>query len=174
VELLAGMVILVVAVTGSLTLFISTVRQSREAAIRNQLQAAVDEDLALVQQLNDRYRCGNLASSTDNCAVLNAEPNELQYAPAPPATASFPGSGYERFRTLCRDGTLTASLITAINGLPQPAGITRVAVAEDPVTGTGSNVLQAHRYRVTWTQTGPSTELRQLYLTPSVARWCPS
>ena len=167
VEVLVGGVVLSLAVIGAVGAFNITINQTQNARARNERQATVDQDLADVLQLNDRYSCANLpltgAASTD-CAVATADPGESGYTPGPVPTASYAGSGYQRFQNLCSNNTLTAVLIANINAATDPAGINRNAEAD---------VAIPHLYWVTWTDTATNLQLRRVSLTPTVARWCP-
>jgi prepilin-type N-terminal cleavage/methylation domain-containing protein len=166
IEVLVGVVVLSVAVIGALSAYNITINQTQNSRNRNEQQATVDQNLADVLQRNDRYSCSNLpltgATASDNCAVAAADPGESGYTPGPVPTASYSGSGYQRFQTLCNTNTLTTSLIANINAAAVPAGINRTVEADASVP---------HLYWVTWTASG--TQLRRLSLTPTVARWCP-
>jgi prepilin-type N-terminal cleavage/methylation domain-containing protein len=169
IEVLVGVVVLSVAVIGAVAAFNITINQTQNARTRNERQATVDQDLADVLQRNDRYNCAApilplTGATTSNCAVGTADPGESGYTPGPVPTASYSGSGYERFQNLCNNNTLTTALINNINAAADPAGINRDAEADS---------LMPHLYWVTWSDTATSQQLRRLSLTPTVARWCP-
>jgi hypothetical protein len=63
---------------------------------------------------------------------------------------------------LCASGAFLNPLVTAVNALAQPAGVTRTAAA------------QANRtIRIVFTDTVNSRVTRVANITPPMARWCP-
>lgn len=165
IELLVGVILLAIGFTASFALFIATVEQMRGAQQRNETQALVEADIALVQQSNDRYTC-----STVPCTIAASDRNEDQYVP-PPATADF-----ESFRSLCENNTLIDDLITSINGLPNPGGWRQTATAVTGASDPYANGQPNHRYQVRWIANdaaGNQILNRTLVLSPTVAGWCP-
>ncbi len=170
IEMVQAAAILLMVAGAAATVVIRTGSMTRATQVRYALEAAVDADVAVVQQLNDRYTC---ASGT--CAVASSQPDRSGYFPSRTgvdADSNNLDDGTQAFELKCLSPTeLVNPLVSAINALPQPSGLNRTAEADTvPSSGTA---LAYHRYTVTYTATEGGEVMRQLTLTPTTVAWCP-
>lgn len=158
VEMIVAAGLLAIVATGSAMLFILSNRQSSTTRSKQEQQAAISDDLATIQTLNERYTC-----SSGSCSIAASDPDEDSYYPSgTSANSTFDG--------LCSSGGLLSNLITAINGTAAPASFSRLGISRQ--TPSLDSDSSTHRYTITWVDTS-GRRLRQTTLVPTVANWCP-
>ncbi|MCT0224853.1 type II secretion system protein [Synechococcus sp. CS-1328] len=181
VEILVGAVLLSIVAAGVAVIMVGGNRTSQQAGLQTQLDALIDQDLAAVQTLNDRYTCcpGSCTSldSTINAAVaagdcsVNTPGNENYYSPN--QTNSDPTAATTAtlaFRSACTNRTITDNFITQMPTLPAwPAG-TNLTRTTPLLVGTSGHLLQ---WSYTGSIDGNVAVTRVVNLTPTVAAWCP-
>lgn len=191
VELLVAIAIVGVAMIGigrSWSLSSSTFQQSRD---RNNQEAAIDDDLATMEDLAFRYTCCP-GSCTTSAAVVAASStckglggsgtpavgSEYYYFPyyAPASTSTtnadtFAGSVDASPRDgiyengVCHTGALIANLVTAM-GAADAARLTSFNVTRS----VSADAAALHRVRIVY---GGSDLQRVVLIVPAVAAWCP-
>lgn len=177
VELLVAVFLLAIGLIASFALFTATVQQMRRTTQRNEAQAAVERDISLIQQGNDRYSCQSIP-----CDVAGADLNEDQYAPNPETDLAT----FNAFRDLCTDEGLLDDLFAWIaaqdnppdaNGDPMRQPPARITADNEPYPYVvGDSVSASNRYQVRWIandSAGNQIVNRTIVLTPTVASWCP-
>lgn len=129
---------------------------SREVA---EASSAIESDIARIRTISESYTCcaGTCTSSpTASASCIGSLGDSSYYFPQQLA-------GITAFTTLCSNGNLTNSLMTAIDSLPQPSGVTRAnSVKEDAIS---------HRLSITYSAAGGVNKV--LKIVPTVAGWCP-
>jgi prepilin-type N-terminal cleavage/methylation domain-containing protein len=172
IEMIQAAAILLMVAGAAATVVIRTGSITRATQERYALEAAVDADVAVIQQLNDRYTCANV---TATCAVASGQVDRNGFFPlrtGVDADRNNLDDGTQAFELKCLSpSTLVNPLVAVINALPNPNGLTRSA-AVDTVPSSGT-ALAYHRYTVTYTATASGEMMRQLTLTPTTVAWCP-
>lgn len=179
VEPLVLVILLSIVVSGTAVVLTSVNRSSAEARRVVTMDEDIDSQLAEIRQLSGRLTCCSSVctvtppttfGTTSNCATNNPLDSRYFYPqrddPATTATivGTSPATSDERAAVdqLCASGDFLNPLVTAVNGLAQPAGVTRTATA------------QANRtIRIVYTDTVNSRVTRVANITPPMARWCP-
>lgn len=187
VELLIAAVVMVLSTIGSAVMFNQATRQGLSGNLRLEEQLAISRDLAAILEINERYSCASGPCSVTLNAVQPGEalpppPDQGGYAPA---DVDATPTGGRSFRALCAQGLLTnllAALQTTgeIDGEATPGrtilvgtSVQRtVSLLEAGGSGTATESLPPHRYRVDW-RDADGRLLRQVQLIPTVAAWCP-
>jgi hypothetical protein len=154
-------------------------RSSAEARRVVTMDQEIDSQLAQIKQLSGQLTCCSSVctvtppttfGTTANCATNNPLDSRYFYPqqddPATTATISgtSPATADERAAVdqLCASGAFLTPLLTAVNALAQPAGVTRTAA------------VQANRtIRLVYTDTVNSRVTRVANITPPMSRWCP-
>ncbi|WP_216905487.1 type II secretion system protein [Synechococcus sp. CCY 0621] len=167
IELLASTLVLVIAVAGTANLFIRSNQVSASTNRRFSLQALVDQDLASIQRLNDRYTC---ASGTA-CVIASGDPTRTGYFPDASNATSV-----AFFVNRCNYSA--GDLVTGLAGLigsnvPSPAGVTRTILSDGADGATNTTQRGAHRYRVNYSITDTGEGLRSVEFVPTAVSWCP-
>ncbi len=172
IEMIQAAAILLMVAGAAATVVIRTSSITRATQLRYALEATVDADVAVIQQLNDRYACANAAGT---CAVASGQVDRNSYFPPRSGVDDDHNNlddGTQAFELKCLSPTaLVSPLVAVINALPNPNGLTRSA-AVDSVPSSGT-ALAYHRYTVTYTATASGEVMRQLTLTPTTVAWCP-
>lgn len=190
IEALVGTVIIVAVAAGAISIFTISTRSSLLSRQENEVQSAIDADLANILDVNQRFACTN-----SSCSLLPADGiNEDSYFPDPTnqtATSFFLGlcdaNGRQQQnspnQTLAdgSDQSLVDRILPFINNIGRPSsfsgqnglGITRESATAE-VYGS-SPTRSGHRYTVRWTRSinGTTQTVRQITLTPTAAHWCP-
>ena len=179
VEPLVLVILLSIVVSGTAVVLTSVNRSSAEARRVVTMDEDIDSQLAEIKQLSGRLTCCSSVctvtppttfGTTSNCATNNPLDSRYFYPqrddPATTATivGTSPATSDERAAVdqLCASGAFLNPLVTAVNALAQPAGVTRTAAA------------QANRtIRIVYTDTVNSRVTRVANITPPMARWCP-
>lgn len=162
-EVLVSVIIVTIAVLGSIVaanLIFSSIRGTEIRADQNR---AIDRDVARIVALSENYgACTNpLGSAVDTCTDANPG-DSFYYFPADPANIVT-------FENACADGSIVNGFITAIGQLPATeAGVSRDSVAR--LTGAAGN---NHLVEITWTDGPGGDDLRSIQITPLVSAWCP-
>lgn len=181
VEILVGTVLLSIIAAGVAAIMAGGNTTSRQAGLQTQLDALIDQDLANIQSLNERYTCcpgsctadaGTISAgvAAGNCSV-NTPGNENYYSPNQVDTSpTSPTTATTAFRTACTNRTVTTNFISQMPTLPSsPAGTTLTRTTPQQI-GSSGHLLQ-------WTYTGSiggnTAVTRVVNLTPIVAAWCP-
>ncbi len=163
IEILVAAVL--IGIVTSMTAAVMSVsnRSTSKSATLGSAMAAIDNDISLIRTLSERYTCCSGTCTTDPVVVANA--TTKCEGSVGDSTYYFPIAGNSTeitsFQTLCNSG-LTANLVTAINALSQPSGVTRTAVDDGDAT--------ARRIRIDYSGTSIS---RVVKIVPTVANWCP-
>ena len=172
IEMIQAAAILLMVAGAAATVVIRTGSMTRATQQRYAMEAAVDGDVAVIQQLNDRYACANAAGT---CTVATGQVDRNGYFPprsGVDANRNNLDDGTEAFELKCLSPTtLVSPLVAVINALPDLNGLSRSA-AVDAVPSSGT-ALAYHRYTVTYTATASGEVMRQLTLTPTTVAWCP-
>ena len=165
-------------------LFNVTARSTSSSTTAANTLAAVDSDLSRVKQLAEKLTCCPDSCTTDDAIVSAGITNGYcdnsniigqsdYYFPLIKAGTNGT-SALDKFINACNattaaNDTITLTLITAINSLPLPNGITsRTAAVDDPIS--------AHRVVVSYTgTTGKQGSFvnRTIKIVPTVATFCP-
>lgn len=173
VEILIASVILLISLVGAVEISGRSGMIGFLAGQRYEREAAIDEDLATIQRMNDRFTC-----VSGICRVLPDDEGDMDkndYFPNPIGTdadgdgvAAAQESAVENVQNRCRHTgglDLATPLKTLLDALPQPTGLRRTITVDQP---TG-----AHRYTVTYTDTATNEVMRQMSLVPTAVAWCP-
>lgn len=184
IESLVASVLIVLALWGtSMTLMVSN-RTSRGSRLQSQLERLIEQDIAIISDLSERYTCCpgscttdatviNTANASGDCAMNSTGAGVDQYyapvQPYIPIGGTFT-TAMANFRAACANGTLANNLITAFPVAPTaPAGAT--------LTRSTPTLEDAAAHRLAWTYTasidGSPVISRVVHLIPTVAGWCP-
>ncbi len=179
VEPLVLAILLSIVVSGTAVVLSSLNRSSAEARRVVTMDEDIDSQLAQIKQLSGQLTCCSsvctvtpptVVGATANCATANPLDSRYFYPqrddPATTATiaGTSPATSDERAAVdqLCTSGAFLTPLVTAVDALPLPAGVTRNAAA------------QANRtIRIVYTDTVNSRVTRVANITPPMSRWCP-
>lgn len=178
IELLIAGVLTALVVGGTATTLIIANRTSSRGGLQTKLETLIDQDLAAIRDLNDRFTCcpgsctANAATiatavASGSCSTSTAG-NQNYYAPNQPLGTATTAT--QSFRTACIDATIATSLASEFPAVP---------AAPSGTTLTRSTVTQvdaaAHRLQWTYTATvnGSTAITRVVNLVPTVAAWCP-
>ena len=179
VEPLVLVILLSIVVSGTAVVLTSVNRSSAEARRVVTMDQEIDSNLAQIKQLSGQLTCCSSVctvtppttfGTTANCATNNPLDSRYFYPQRDdPATTAHiagnsPATPDERAAVdqLCASGAFLTPLVTAVDALPSPAGVTRTAAA------------QANRtLRITYTDTVNARITRVTNITPPMARWCP-
>jgi type II secretory pathway pseudopilin PulG len=179
IEPLVLVILLSIVVSGTAVVLTSVNRSSAEARRVVTMDQEIDSQLAQIKQLSGQLTCCSSVctvtppttfGTTANCATNNPLDSRYFYPqrddPATTATiaGTSPATSDERAAVdqLCASGAFLNPLLTAVNALAQPAGVTRTAAA------------QANRtIRIVYTDTVNSRVTRVANITPPMSRWCP-
>lgn len=159
VEVMLAAALMVIVAVGTAVLFTLSNRQTLESRIRQGEQAAISNDLATIQRLNDRYSC-----ASGSCAIAASDPGENDYYPGTTATRASVDAQ-------CSSGALIDNLITAINAAATPASFSNLGIRRRPASANSDDPA-TNRYMVTWSSSD-GRQLRQVTLVPTMAGWCP-
>ena len=181
VEVLIASVILLMSLVGAVQISGRSGVIGILAAQRYEKEAAIDEDLARIQRMNDRFTC--VSGSCGVVADGEGDMDKNDYFPDPTGTdtdgdgvADAQESAVENFQNRCRYAIgldLATPLKTLLDALPQPAGLQRAVTVDVPPRANVNNPAGAHRYTVTYTDTATNEVLRQMSLVPTAVAWCP-
>ncbi|WP_216903388.1 prepilin-type N-terminal cleavage/methylation domain-containing protein [Synechococcus sp. CCY 9618] len=171
IELLASTLVLVIAVAGTANLFIRSNQVSASTNRRFSLQALVDQDLASIQRLNDRYTC----VSGTACVIASGDPTKTGYFPDATNATSV---AFFVNRCNYSSGDLVTGLKALINSnVPSPTGVAREIETDGDDGATNTTQRGAHRYRVNYRFINPTTTeeefLRSVEFVPTAVSWCP-
>jgi type II secretory pathway pseudopilin PulG len=179
VELLLAATITALVVSGTAFTLMVANRASRSAGAITQLEALIDEDLAAIRDLSDRYTCCPNSCTADSATIAagvtagdcstNSPGSDDFYAPNQVST-TVNSAAMTAFRAACANGTVTANFIAEFPAAPNPAaplGLVRSAPLQ----------VSADQHRVQWTYTGTvngNTVINRVVdIVPTVAAWCP-
>lgn len=166
-ETIIAMLLISIAVIGSIAAFNTGTRLLRASTRLHELNELVETDLAEVRTANDRLICNNLAV-TGNCQIAGTDPDRNSYFPA--LGQANQDANILAFRTLCEATTATAGFANQmqtqyLNGNPPTSGrIARAVVLENG----------GHRYTVRYTDSANGQLIRQATLVPTTVAWCPN
>lgn len=144
-------------------------------------EAAIDQDLAIIQRMNDRFTC-----ITGSCSIrpdAEGAMDKDSYFPDPTGSdldgdgvADTQESAVENFQDRCRYALgldLASPLKALLDELPQPAGLQRSTTVDVPPRVNVNDPSGAHRYTVTYTDSATGEVMRQMSLVPAAVAWCP-
>jgi len=163
-------VLLSIVVSGTAVLMISVNRSSREVRRVVTMDREIDSQLAEIKQLSGRLTCCSSVCSVtppatfgpnQNCAT-NDTLDPRYFYPQRDDPATITDDERSLVDNLCASGDFLNPLVTAVNSLDPPAGVTRTAAAQDNRT-----------IRIVYTDNVNSRVTRVANITPPMARWCP-
>ena len=177
-ELLMGAVVLVLAMAGVASSLQVATNTSRRSGHQTQLEALIDQDMAAIEALNDRFTCcpGSCTASTTTIQAAitsgscsTATPRDYRYyAPAQPSGANTTAT--TNFEAACSSGAIATALVAAFPALPTPA-------AGANLSRSTPELQDASAQRLRWTYTGSVgsqvVATRKVTLVPAAAAWCP-
>jgi prepilin-type N-terminal cleavage/methylation domain-containing protein len=136
----------------------------------NQLEEAVDQDLARIKDIAFRMTCcsGSCTTETGRSSPCSIDPStNTFYTPGrqnyyfPDSTLDSGGTAINAFTAKCNNGTLVTELVSLIGNANLPPGVTRQF-----------DTTQAASHRLTVTYSG-ATASRSYTFVPTLAAWCP-
>jgi prepilin-type N-terminal cleavage/methylation domain-containing protein len=136
----------------------------------NQLEEAVDQDLARIKDIAFRMTCcsGSCTTESGRTSPCSIDPSTNTFYPPGKQNYYFPDSTLDvgetainAFTAKCNNGTLVTDLISLIGNANLPSGISRQFITSD-----------AASHRLTVTYSGATTS-RSYTLVPTLAAWCP-
>ena len=166
VEVLMAMIVIAVGTVGALSLFSSTIKTTYSERKEQEIEAAIANDIAGIDQINRRLVC-----TSGSCSVFTSDPGENDYYPNPTSSAAV-----SYFNGLCTNQTLAAQAVSFVDALARPTEFTRLSITRNSAaveSYTSTPLKTGHRYVVTWVKSGQTEPLRQIIRTPTVAHWCP-
>ena len=177
-ELLMGAVLLVLAMGGVASSLQVAANTSRRSGHQSQLEALIDQDMAAIEALNDRFTCcpGSCTATTATIQAAitsgscsTATPRDYRYyAPAQPSGANTTAT--TNFEAACSSGAIATALVAAFPALPTPA-------AGANLSRSTPELQDASAQRLRWTYTGSVgsqvVATRKVTLVPAAAAWCP-
>lgn len=163
VETLVATVLIAIVTSMAAAVMSISNRSTVKSTTLSGAMAAIDNDISLVKTLAERYTCCSGTCTTD-ATVIDAATTKCEGSVGD-STYYFPKAGntteITNFQNACTSG-LTTNLVSAINALSQPSGVTRTAVDDDDAT--------ARRVMLTYSGTNIN---RVVKIVPTVANWCP-
>ena len=136
----------------------------------NQLEEAVDKDLARIKDIGFRMTCcsGTCTTETGRTSPCSTDPLTSTFYNPGRQNYYFPSSALDTnstaitsFSNKCDDGTLITELVTLIGAANLPGGVTRQF-----------NTTQAASHRLTVSYIG-TNQSRSYTVVPTLAAWCP-
>lgn len=178
IELVIASVVLLLVAAGVVPLYSRATQDYRTARSSLDQQNSLDADFAEIRRLGERFSwCSGSGSTTVNVnSVSPSGPctdatvgSSNYYIPKRSDASGIRTSQFASFETACNGATsasdpLTTALVTAINAIAAPAGLSRTVSLDDGL---------AHRLRIQYRQTSDNSLVSTLIYTPPVAIWCP-
>lgn len=170
VEVLVSIVILGVLGAGVATILTGGNTALIGTRTTNQLEEAVDQDLARIKDIAFRMTCCSGSCTTDSgrTSPCSIDPStNTYYIPGkqnyyfPSSTLDTGETAINAFTAKCNNGTLVSELVSLIGNASLPSGISRAI-----------NTSQAASHRLTIVYSG-ATASRSYTLVPTLAAWCP-
>jgi len=170
VEVLVSIVILGVLGAGVATILTGGNTALIGTRSTNQLEEAVDQDLARIKDVAFRMTCCSGSCTTDSgrTSPCSIDPSSNTYYIPGQQNYYFPSSTLDTgetaitaFTAKCNNGTLVTELVSLIGNASLPSGISRTF-----------NTSQAASHRLTVAYSG-ATASRSYTLVPTLAAWCP-
>jgi prepilin-type N-terminal cleavage/methylation domain-containing protein len=170
VEVLVSIVILGVLGAGVATILTGGNTALIGTRSTNQLEEAVDQDLARIKDVAFRMTCCSGSCTTDSgrTSPCSIDPSTNTYYTPGKQNYYFPSSTLDTgetaitaFTAKCNNGTLVTELVSLIGNASLPSGISRTF-----------NTSQAASHRLTVAYSG-ATASRSYTLVPTLAAWCP-
>lgn len=136
----------------------------------NQLEEAVDQDLARIKDISFRMTCcsGSCTTESGRTSPCSIDPSTNTFYPPgkqnyyfPDSTLDVGGTAINAFTAKCNNGTLVADLVSLIGNASLPAGVSRQFI---------TSAAASHRLTVIYSGVAAS---RSYILVPTVAAWCP-
>lgn len=187
VEALVVGVLVTIALAGTLSLVNLSAQQRNRSRDRNQLNAAIDTDLAAIEDQASRLTCCSgvctLAAPTQvgadsPCATTNRRDDRFFYPQLndPDTTVNEP----EAVDAICAEpnaGILSAAVLGQFNAIPVNAALTAAGGARQPIVRLRSVVNQPRNQNIlliTYTDTAQNgAVVRVARVVPPMARFCP-
>lgn len=190
IELMVAIAVTAIVVSGTALTWLTATRSSRKGGIDVQLDGLIDEDIARIQDLSNRFTCcpGTCTSDPDAIAAAvtagdcstSAAQNEDYYAPRQTNSATD-RVAMRNFRALCRNpGGPADAFIAEINNTDR--GVPSVPSHQSPLSlrrteGPSISDAASNRIRIQYEGTdltsGNVLVRRVVELIPRVANWCP-
>lgn len=170
VEVLVSIVILGVLGAGVATILTGGNTALIGTRSTNQLEEAVDQDLARIKDVAFKMTCCSGSCTTDSgrTSPCSIDPSTNTYYIPGKQNYYFPSSTLDTgetaiaaFTAKCNNGTLVTELVSLIGNASLPSGISRTF-----------NTSQAASHRLTVAYSG-ATASRSYTLVPTLAAWCP-
>lgn len=168
-------VLVSIAIIGVLTAGIASILVGGNSALlrtrsANQLEEAVDQDLAKIKDIAFRMTCcsGTCTTETGRTSPCSTDPlTSTFYVPGkqnyyfPSSALDIDSSAITSFSNKCNNGSLITELVTFIGAENLPGGVTREF-----------NTTQAASHRLTVSYIG-TNQSRPYIVVPTLAAWCP-
>lgn len=136
----------------------------------NQLEEAVDQDLARIKDIGFRMTCcsGTCTTETGRSSPCSTDPATSEFYTPGNQNYYFPSSALDTnssvitsFANKCNSGALISELANLIGGGNLPGGVTREFITTQAAS---------HRLTVSYIGNGQS---RSYIVVPTLAAWCP-
>lgn len=170
-------VLVSIAILGLLGAGVATILAGGNTALirtrsTNQLEEAVDQDLASIKDIAFRMTCCSGSCTTESgrtspCSIDPSPPGNTYYRPGkqnyyfPDSTLDVSETAINAFTAKCNTGTLVTDLVSLIGNANLPPGISRQF-----------DTSEAASHRLTIIYSGATTS-RSYTLVPTLAAWCP-
>ena len=179
VELLVAAVLMALVVGGTATIMLVSTRTSQRSGKQRLLESLINQDLAAIQDLNDRFTCcpGSCtatastitAAVTSGSCATSTSGSQTYYSPVQ-ASGSSSTAATTTFEAACSAGTIATALATEFPSVPTaPTGtsLNRSSVSQ----------VDTAAHRLQWSYTaavnGRTVINRVVNLVPVAAAWCP-
>jgi hypothetical protein len=190
VEALVTLVLITIAVLGTVSAINLSVQQRNRTAQRNQLSPAIDTDLASIENLASQLTCcsgactlgiptGVSPGPTSPCATDNRRDDRYFYPQLDnPATTDVVEP--TAVDAICREATagiISTAVLSQFNALPVNADLTAAGGARQPIVRLSDVRNQPGNQNVllvTYSDTNAgNTVVRVARVVPPMARFCP-
>jgi prepilin-type N-terminal cleavage/methylation domain-containing protein len=172
IEVLVSIAIIGVLVAGVASIFFGGNSALLRTRAANQLEEAVDQDLARIKDIAFRMTCCSGTCTTESglaspCSIDPLSSPLTFYAPGkqnyyfPDPVLDTTSSAITSFTNKCNSGGLTSELIALIGEGSLPGGVSREF-----------NTTQAASHRLTVSYIGGG-QSRSYTVVPTVSAWCP-
>ena len=168
VEILIAISIVLVAILGSSLAFNFAVQSTSKSSDRVKLDSLIEADFARLNAASNNYTFCTGGYTWDGRACGSATPGQQNYYFPP--TTSISTVSADQFSSDCNDGTMTDSLVDAINGDDASLGLSQAAIdqgIERQAVPDGTS----HRIKIAYSI--DSSSYRELAIVPLAAGWCP-
>lgn len=167
VEALVASVILAVVASSTAIAWVSSNRMQLKGSSYARIDTLIDADINKLKQAADNftYCSGSYTTSGATCNSVVSQ-NERYYFPAATDASQ---TAAQAFATACANGTMTASLRSAMDGIALSSEASALGISRSNVSLADA---ASHRLQVDYT--APSlNNPRRIQIIPIAASWCP-